>query len=100
MKPSEQFANLRQAAEAMGDCQDKADLLALFEEADGLHDRMATFDVVIDAVKKIGRIERRRIEHEIEWLQKWRPMLEYFDQKRQEEKVVPLQRARESDASI
>ena len=92
MKPSEQFANLRQAAEAMGDCQDKADLLALFKVADELH---GAVDEALETIKKMGEMNEE-VQRDLRWLRKWRPLLSRL----QEEKVVSLERARRSDANL
>jgi hypothetical protein len=96
VRPSEQFANLRQAAEAMDDCQDKTDLLALFELADELWYTVDSFGIVARLLKRQGDA----LMQDVKWFRKWRPLLEHMELIRHEEKVVPLQRARESDANV
>ncbi len=80
----------------MDDCQDRTDLLALFTVADKLHDRVEDSDRVVHNLKRTVYDENKKLE----WLQKWRPMLEYFEKVKQEEKVVSLERARRSDANL
>ncbi len=89
MKPSEQFADLRRAAEAMDDCQDKADLLALFRTADGLFE-------TVRIIHKL-RSQDKRLKKNLQWLWKWRPMFKYFEHTMEKEKIVPL---RKGDADI
>jgi hypothetical protein len=101
VKPSERFADLKRAAESMNDCQDKTDLLALFEMSDGLHLRVATFDEVVAKIKHNHKKYAYELKMKYQWLEKWLPLLDHMEQVRHEEKVVPLlQRARESDANV
>ena len=67
MKPSEQFADLKEGVEAMAEGQDKADLLALFCLADSLHCKVEGFMQMVEAVKAQGD----ELEQLLSWRKKW-----------------------------
>ncbi len=81
VKPSEQFAEIKATIEGMDNGKDKTDLLILFKIADRLHERVKDFDRIIHNLKAAVYNENKRLE----WLKKWRPMLERFDNGRREE---------------
>jgi hypothetical protein len=97
VKPSERFSELKTAAEALEEGQDKSDLLALFQMADALHRKVECFGLAVGGVKNMIRSQNKHFEIMTEWLEKWKPMLESFEYKRTKEKIVPFTRTRESD---
>jgi hypothetical protein len=68
MKPSERFADLKQAVEDMGEGQDKQDLLALFQLADKQHDIIRAFD----GCKQSLNVTTRKMGRELADLRAWR----------------------------
>lgn len=100
MKPSEQFADLKAAAEGLGRGQDRDDILALFQCADGLYDRVSEFNKVITNMRAVAKVQQRELKLELQRFRKWLPLLEHFDRIEKEEKIVPLETARRSETTI
>jgi hypothetical protein len=94
VKPSEQFADLKAAADKLEQGQDRDDILALFQCADGLYDRVSAFDTVIINMRAVARKQQIASKLELEWFRKWLPLLEHFDRIKKKEKVVSLEEAR------
>jgi hypothetical protein len=89
VRPSERFADLKKAAEGMGDCKDKEDLLALFEVADRQHDIIREFRNCKDGMRSFSIKMGQELADLRRWRQRFLPMIELPPE---EDKVVPLRR--------
>ena len=81
-KPSEQFPELLEAAQAMEDGKDRSDLLYLFAIADRLHEKVEAFDDVIRQLRINEKRFKSKIEKELAQMHKWTSLLEFFDRRR------------------
>lgn len=89
-KPSEQFADLYAAAQAMEEGQDKSDLLELFAMADHLYDHDQRFQFMIQMFKKSFGTHRRELKRTIEWRKKWEILLERLGEDPAQVKVIDM----------
>lgn len=86
MKPSEKFVDLYNAVVDMEEGQDKADLLALFHEAERLYLRVEAFDEVVEKLKQTNsRYVEQFIEHK-EWVRRQMSILEAIFDAREKER--------------